>query len=47
MKGGRKPHDMVTEKVSKPVGYVDVDDAGFQELPLLVGAGNKQPPLVV
>lgn len=47
MKRVQKQHNMVTEKVSKPVGYIDVDDAGLQELPLLVGAGHKQPPLVV
>lgn len=35
------------KKRCKPVWDVNVDDAGFQELPLLVGAGHKQPPLVV
>lgn len=35
------------KRLPKPVGYIDVDNAGFQELPLLVGTGHKEPPLVV
>lgn len=35
------------KNLPKPVGYIDVDDAGFQELPLLVGTGHKEPPLIV
>lgn len=35
------------KSLPKPVGYIDVDNAGFQELPLLVGTGHKEPPLVV
>lgn len=36
-----------TGKLSKPVWDVNVDDAGFQELPLLVSTGHQEPPLVV
>lgn len=32
---------------STPVGYINVDNAGFQELPLLVGAGHQDPALVM
>lgn len=35
------------KKLCKPVWDVNVDDAGFQELPLLVSTGHKEPPLVV
>lgn len=30
-----------------PVGDVDADDAGLQQLSVLVGAGRQQPALVV
>lgn len=30
-----------------PVGYVNTDDAGLQQLAVLVGAGRQQPALVV
>lgn len=35
------------KNLCKPVWDVNVDDAGFQELPLLVSTGHKEPPLVV
>lgn len=46
----KKPHQ-ISNKVSipsgTPVGDVDADDAGLQQLPVLVGAGRQQPALVV
>lgn len=34
-------------EVAVPVWHVDVDDAGLQQIPVQVCAGNKQPALVV
>jgi len=38
---------MDTNNHLSPVGNINVDNAGLQELPLLVGAGHQDPALVM
>ncbi len=34
-------------RVHAPVGYINTNDAGLQQFPVLVGAGGQQPALVM
>lgn len=47
--GGRsgKDDDGVCCQVVPPVGHVDADDAGLQQLSVQVSAGGQEPALVV
>lgn len=41
-----KPNERLTPEYS-PVWYVNADDAGLQQLSILVSAGGQEPPLVM
>lgn len=42
-----KERENSSRPLCTPVGYIHVDNASFQELPLLVSAGHENPALVM